>query len=106
MPFLKINSSVSEMLFNGSYSLVSCYQVKAPVENKSTKPRMNSSVNYSPVHKHISREASKTEPKNQNRKEKESPMRSKLEKQSPRTATPVRRPVQRPSKPEVSLIIY
>ncbi|KAK0573526.1 hypothetical protein LWI29_009470 [Acer saccharum] len=51
-------------------------------ENKSTRPSMNSPVNVSHVHKHISCEASKTGEKNQNRREKESPGRMKVEKQS------------------------
>ncbi|KAL5830400.1 hypothetical protein ACOSQ3_019868 [Xanthoceras sorbifolium] len=75
---------------------------KAPAENKSTKPRMNSPVNVSHVHEHVSHEASKTGAKNQNRREKESPRRMKAEKQSIRTATPVRRSIQRSPKAEDS----
>ncbi|KAK3221682.1 hypothetical protein Dsin_008707 [Dipteronia sinensis] len=71
-------------------------------ENKSTRPRMNSPVNVSHVHKHIFCEASKTGEKNLNRREKEGPGRMKVEKQSIRTATPARHSIQRSSKTEES----
>ncbi|KAI9169450.1 hypothetical protein LWI28_012502 [Acer negundo] len=75
---------------------------RGPAENKSTRLSMNSPVNVSHVHKHISCEASKTGEKNQNRREKESPGRMKVEKKSIQTDTPARRSIQRSLKTEDS----
>lgn len=66
-----------------------------PAGSKATKGRLNSLVNMSHVPKRSSCDTSKTAAKNQNRKEKESPVKMKADKQPLKTSIPVRHSSQR-----------
>ncbi|XP_034902552.1 protein WVD2-like 7 isoform X3 [Populus alba] len=74
---------------------------RASDESKSTKPRMKSLINGSPVQKILANVA-KTAARNQNIRERETPQRAKSEKQSSRTATPTRRLLHRAKNEENS----
>lgn len=74
-----------------------------PAGSKATKGRLNSLVNMSHVPKRSSCDTSKTAAKNQNRKEKESPVKMKEEKQPLKASIPVRHSSQRSLVTKVSI---